>query len=187
MLPQLQKFFRLFVDFSDEELTAVWDFFYHKKIKKGEFMYIPNEIATEIGFLIKGTFRIYYLIDDRESTRFIGSEGIFVTSVPSFTTQKPCVEYVEALENMELLMLSYTNLQKMYEISSKWEQFVRILAEHSYNDQQKRVYSLIALTAQQRYEQFVKERPDLVQRVPQYIIANYLGISPETLSRIRKN
>lgn len=187
MIPQLQNFFRLFVDFSDEELIAVWNFFYFKIIKKGEFMYIPNEVATEIGFLIKGTFRIYYLINDRESTRFIGSEGIFVTSMPSFTTQKLCIEYVEALENTELLMLSYSNLQKMYEISPKWERFVRILAEHSYNEQQKRIYSLIALTAQQRYEQFVKERPDLVQRVPQYIIANYLGISPETLSRIRKN
>lgn len=187
MLPQLQKFFRLFVNFSEEELAAVWDFFYYKKIKKGEFMYIPNDIATEIGFLIKGVFRIYYLIDEKESTRFIGSEGIFVTSTPSFTTQKPCTEYVEALENMELLMLSYQNLQKMYEISPKWERFVRMLAEYSYNEQQNRVYSLIALTAQQRYEQFVKERPNLIQRVPQYIIANYLGISPETLSRIRKN
>ena len=187
MLPQLKKIFRMFVDFTDEDFEAVWRFFYAKKIKKGEFLYVPNEIATEIGFLVKGVFRIYYLIDEKESTRFIGSEGIFVTSVPSFTTQKPCIEYVEALENMELLMLSYQNLQKMYEISSKWERFVRILAEYSYNEQQKRIYSLIALTAHQRYEQFVKERPDLIQRVPQYIIANYLGISPETLSRIRKN
>jgi CRP-like cAMP-binding protein len=186
MLPQLEKFLRLFVDFTDEDLEAVWHFFYYKKIKKGEFLYVPNEIATEIGFVIKGVYRVYYLIDEKESTRFIGSENIFATSVPSFTTQKPCIEYVEALENMELLMLSYQNLQKMYEISPKWERFVRILAEYSYNEQQKRIYSLIALTAQQRYEQFTKERPDLVQRVPQYIIANYLGISPETLSRIRK-
>jgi CRP-like cAMP-binding protein len=186
MLPQLEKFLRQFVDFTDEELAAVWQFFYYKKIKKGEFLYVPNEIATEIGFVLKGVYRVYYLIDEKESTRFIGSENIFATSMPSFTTQKPCIEYVEALENMELLMLSYQNLQKMYEISSKWERFVRILAEYSYNEQQKRIYSLIALTAQQRYEQFTKERPDLVQRVPQYIIANYLGISPETLSRIRK-
>ena len=173
--------------FSDEELETVWIFFNPKRVKKGDFLYIPNEIATEIGFLVKGVFRVYYLVDEKESTRFIGSEGIFVTSVPSFTTQKPCTEYVEALENMELLMLSYQNLQKMYEISPKWERFVRILAESTYNEQQKRIYSLIALTAQQRYEQFVNDRPDLVQRVPQYIIANYLGISPETLSRIRKN
>jgi CRP-like cAMP-binding protein len=187
MLPQLQKFFKTFVDFTDDDLEAVSHFFYAKKVKKGEFLYVPNEIATEIGFLVKGVCRVYYLIDEKESTRFIGSEGIFITSVPSFTTQKPCIEYVEALENMELLMLSYQNLQNMYEISPKWERFVRILAEYSYNEQQRRIYSLIALTAQQRYEQFIKDRPDLVQRVPQYIIANYLGISPETLSRIRKN
>ena len=187
MLPQLKKFLTHFVEFTNDDLDAVRDLFVSKKIRKGEYLYAPGEIATEIGFLVKGAFRIYYLIGEKESTRLIGSEGVFVTSVPSFTTQKPCIEYVEAMENMDLLMLSYDNLQKMYEISPKWERFVRILAEYAYNEQQKRVYSLIALTAQQRYEQFIKERPDLVQRVPQYIIANYLGISPETLSRIRRN
>jgi CRP-like cAMP-binding protein len=168
-------------------LDAVSDFFQTKKLKKGEFLFVPQQVATEIGFLLKGTCRIYYLIDDKESTRNIVAENGFVTSIPSFTTQKPCIEYVEALENLDLLMLSYQNLQTMYVMSIKWERFVRILAEFAYNEQQKRIYSLIALTAQQRYEQFTKESPDLVQKVPQYIIANYLGISPETLSRIRKN
>ena len=187
MIPQLKIFLTHFVEFSDDDLEAVWNFFKPKKIKKGEHLYVLGEVATEIGFLLKGAFRIYYLIGEKESTRLIGSEGVFVTSVPSFTTQKPCIEYVEAMENMDLLMLSYDNLQKMYELSPKWERFVRMLAEYAYNEQQKRIYSLIALTAQQRYEQFINERPDLVQRIPQYIIANYLGISPETLSRIRKN
>ena len=186
MLPQFKEFLRRFVDFSDEELAAVADFFHLVKIKKGECLYKPGEIASEVGYLLKGTFRVYYLIDEKESTRFLGRDGILVTSIPSFTTQQPCIEYVEALENSELLMVSYQNLQKMYGMSCKWERVVRMAAENSYNEQQKRIYSLIALTAHQRYEQFTKERPDLVQRVPQYIIANYLGISPETLSRIRK-
>ena len=187
MIPQLRNYFRHFVNFSDQELNDVSDFFQPKKLKKGEHLFVPEQVATEIGFLLKGTCRIYYLVGDKESTRNIVAEYGFVTSIPSFTTQQPCIEYVEALENMDLLMLSYDNLQTMYEMSAKWERFVRILAEYAYNDQQKRIYSLIALTAQQRYEQFTKESPNLVQRVPQYIIANYLGISPETLSRIRKN
>lgn len=187
MLPQLKNYFKYFVDFSEEELDAVSGFFQPKKLKKGEYLFVPNEVATEIGFLLKGTCRIYYLIGHKESTRNLVSENNFVTSVPSFTTQKLCIEYVEAMENLDLLMLSYQNLQTMYAMSAKWERFVRLLAEYSYNEQQKRIYSLIALTAQQRYEQFTKEYPDLVQKVPQYIIANYLGISPETLSRIRKN
>ena len=109
-----------------------------------------------------------------------------MSSVPSFTTQTPCIEYVEALENMELLVISFQDLNKMYELSPKWDRLVRYLAEFSYNEQQTRIYSLIALTAQERYKQLAKARPDFIQRIPQYIIANYLGISPETLSRIRK-
>lgn len=186
MIPQLQNFFRFFVDFSDEELDEVWHFFHHSKLKKGDYLCKPGEIATEIGFVVKGVFRVYYLIDGKESTRFLGCENIFIGSIPSFTTQKPSIEYVEALENSELLMLSFQDLQKMCDMSPKWDRLVRYLAEYSYNEQQGRIYSLIALTAQERYEQLTKTRPDFIQRIPQYIIANYLGISPETLSRIRK-
>ena len=186
MIFQLRDFFRLFINFSDEELDEVWHFFHLKKIRKGQFLFSPGEIATEIGFVVKGVFRIYYFIHGKESTRFLGSENIFISSTPSFTTQTPCIEYVEALENSELLMLSYQDLQKMYDISPKWDKLVRHLAEYSYNEQQGRIYSLIAFNAQERYEEMTKNRPDLIQRIPQYIIANYLGISPETLSRIRK-
>ena len=94
---------------------------------------------------------------------------------------------MEALENAALLMLSFQDLHKMCEMSPKWDRLVRYLAEYSYNEQQSRIYSLIALTAQERYEYLTKTRPDIIQRIPQYIIANYLGISPETLSRIRRN
>lgn len=186
MIPQLKDFFRFFIDFSDEELDDVWHFFRSRKLKKGEYLYSPGEVATETGFVVKGVFRVYYLVEGKESTRFLGCENIFISSVPSFTTQKPSVEYVEALENAELLMLSFQDLQKMCNMSYKWDRLVRYLAEYSYNEQQSRIYSLIALTAQERYEQLTKSRPDFIQRIPQYIIANYLGISPETLSRIRK-
>ncbi|PWK28001.1 CRP-like cAMP-binding protein [Arcicella aurantiaca] len=186
MQSQLKIFFRRLVDFSDKELEEVKDFFHPKKIKKGEFLCVPGETAHEIGFILKGAFRVYYLVEGKESTRFLGCENIFITSSPSFTSQIPSIEYVEALENAELLMLSFQDLQMMYKLSHKWERMVRLLAEYSYNEQQQRIYSLIALSAQERYESLVQNRPDLIQRVPQYIIANYLGISPETLSRIRK-
>jgi len=187
MKSQLNEFFCRLVDFSDEELEEVKHFFSLKKFKKGDFLCVPGETAHEIGFILKGAFRVYYLVEGKESTRFLGCENAFITSTPSFTTQTPSTEYVEALENAELLMLSFQDLQKMYKLSHKWERVVRLLAEYSYVEQQQRIYSLIALSAQERYESLVQSRPDLIQRVPQYIIANYLGISPETLSRIRKH
>ena len=186
MNSQLQSLFRLFINFSDEELDEVWHFFHPRILKKGEHLYVPGDIATEAGFVVKGVFRVYYLVEGKESTRFLGCENIFISSIPSFTTQKPSIEYVEALEKSELLMLSHQNLQQMCDMSPKWDRLVRYMAENSYNEQQSRIYSLIALTAQERYEQLTQTRPELIQRVPQYIIANYLGMSPETLSRIRK-
>ena len=99
MNTQLQIFFRFFIHFSDEELNDIWPFFHPRKLEKGEHLYVPGDVATEVGFIVKGAFRVYYLVEGKESTRFLGCENIFISSVPSFTTQKPSIEYVEALEN----------------------------------------------------------------------------------------
>lgn len=98
---------------------------------------------------MKEVFRVHYLIEGKESTRFFGCENIFISSIPSSITQQPSIEYVEALENSELLMLLFQDLQKMYDRFCKCDRLVRYLAEYSYNEQQGRNYSLIDLTAAQ--------------------------------------
>lgn len=185
-LSSIKSLVHQFVEFSDEEINQVKDFLKTRILKKGEFFLEVNQIAEEIAFVQKGLFRIYYLVHGKESTRYFGSESSFVTSLPSFTSRKPSLEYVQALEDSVLLVLSYEDLQKMYGMSCKWERLVRILTERTFNELQFRVYSLISQSAQERYEEFFAQHPDLIQRIPQYHIANYLGISPETLSRIRR-
>ncbi len=186
MHPQLKSFFNKIVIFSDTELDAVSSYFVPKTLKKGELLLSEGEIAHEFGFILKGVFRIYYLQDGKETTRYIGAENNFISSAQSFTTQQPSIEYVQALENSELLMISYKDLQTIYKSATKWERLGRIFAEKSYNYLQSHIYSIISLPAIERYHNFCTDNPDLAKRVPQYIIASYLGVSPETISRIRK-
>jgi CRP-like cAMP-binding protein len=186
MPPELIGYLRYFVNFTDEELAEVWPFFVPKSIKKGDFLLQIGETATEIAFTRKGLFRIYFMAEGKESTRFFGKEGIFITSLPSFITQQPSIEYVQALEDSEVLMLSYEDLQKMYGISQKWESLVRQMVEMAFVALQNRVYSLISESAATRFDRLKASDPALFQRVPQYHIANYMGIAPETLSRLRK-
>jgi CRP-like cAMP-binding protein len=186
MSASIETLVRQIVDLSDDEINQVRPFLKTKFIKKGEYFVTANQIADEIAFVQKGLFRIHYLVHNRESIRYFGSEGTFITSLPSFTSRKPSLEYVQALEDSVILVLTYEDLQKMYTLSYKWERVVRILTEKTFNELQFRVYSLISQSAQERYESFFTQRPDLIQRIPQYLIANYLGISPETLSRIRR-
>jgi CRP-like cAMP-binding protein len=187
MDPQLVQFLSQFVSFSSKELEQIAVFFKFRKVKKGHLLVENGAVANELCFVKKGIFRIFYSIEGKEFTRFFAEEGIFVSALPSFVTRQPSMEIVQALENAELLALSYQDLQQIFEISPKWERVVRIVMEQTYVRQQQRIYSLIADPAQVRLERLRIEKPSLFQRVPQYMIANYLGISPETLSRLRKN
>ncbi len=183
---QLKRFFRQFVPFTDAELTEARGFFKVKTFTKNSFFVKEGDIVNEILFIKKGSFRIFYVVNGKEITQFVGLENIFITSMPAFITHQPSIEYIQALEDSTALALTYEDSQKMYALSPKWERTGRIMAEHSFVDLQNRIYSLISESAQIRITRLKKERPFLLKRVPQYILADFLGISPETLSRLSK-
>lgn len=103
----------------------------------------------------------------------------------SFLTQKSTLENIQALENCSLLQLHFDDLQKIYKKYPTWESFFRQLLQEAYIETTKRVEGFITKSAEQRYNEFIVNRPDLIQRVPQQYIATYLGITPVSLSRIR--
>jgi len=121
-----------------------------------------------------------------EKNIFFFSENQFVVSFRSFVFQYPCSYYIEALEEAEILYISYNDLQYLYNVHKSWEKFGRLLAEHFFNQSQARAEELLFLSHEQRYLNLIKEHPNIVQRVQSYHIASYLGIKNQSLSRIRK-
>jgi CRP/FNR family transcriptional regulator, anaerobic regulatory protein len=186
MIEKLQLFFQKFIALSTEELQIIGQLAQPKKLKKGEFLAEAGKICRNMAFIEKGMMRNFYLVEGNEITRYVSLENNFLTAFGSFIRQEPSQEYVQALEPCQLHLLSYDNLQNLYQTLPKMNNLVRLVMENEYYCMEKRVFEMIALTAEQRYEILLKERPDLIQRVPLQYLASMLGISPETLSRIRK-
>ena len=159
-----------------------------KHLKKGQILVKPNQIAKEIAFVISGVMRVYQIVDGKELTSYFSysERNPFVSSYPSFLQQKAAKEYVEAIEDCEVIILSHYHLQNLYSSSKTFEKIGRLLAEKNYLLAIERIESLQYKTAADRYKMFMNIYPGLLNRIQHHYIASYLGIAPESLSRIRK-
>jgi len=177
-----------FAGLTDDEIAASVPYWRSGEVKKGDFFNKRNVVCRDLGILVKGTFRLYYFdpTTEEEKNIFFFSEGQFIVSFASFVFQHPCSYYIEALEDSELIYLSYDDLQNLYSKYRTWERFGKTLAEHFFILSQIRTESLLLYTHEQRYLNLLKDHPGILQRIPSYHIASYLGIKNQSLSRIKK-
>lgn len=139
-------------------------------------------------FVIKGCLRIF-LVDDegQEATRFLIFDGTFGTAFPSFILRQPSAAGIQSIEPSQLLIISHSDYQMLMDTVPGWERMTRLDLQQAYIDAIVRVESLITMDAKRRYDTLMKQSPKIIQRLPGKIVAEYLGISQETLSRLKKN
>jgi CRP-like cAMP-binding protein len=145
----------------------------------------PGQVAGRIYFVESGLARGYYLHEGREANTWFMREGDFLISIVSFLTRTPSQEFIELLEDSVLYSVSYAQLQQLYRDFSEFNFVGRVLTERYYVLSEQRTQQLRLLRAEQRYEQLVRSFPGVLQRVPLKHLASYLGVTPETISRIR--
>jgi CRP/FNR family transcriptional regulator len=157
-----------------------------RQVKGKQHLLTEGKICGEIGFINSGCFRTYYLSDGKEiNTQFV-FENEFVVDYDSFIQQKPSRYFIQALEDAEIVVFRLDALQNAYNQSQNWERFGRIMAEQSYKLTTERVESFLFLNGEQRYLDLLQHHPHILDRVPLYHIASYLGLERESLSRLRK-
>jgi CRP-like cAMP-binding protein len=156
-----------------------------KRVKKSEVIVKTGERIKHIYFIEKGLLRGFYFNEDKEITNWFASEGEFATSFYSFISKQTSFETIEALEDCELLELAYEDLQKLYQEFPITERIGRMITENYYVKLESRLMSIQFKTAKERYMNLISNNPDLIQRAPLGCIASWLGITQETLSRIR--
>ena len=154
-------------------------------LPKGHFLHIPEKICNKMYFVERGIVRTYYNHDGKDVTVYFTVEGEMVTAIDSFIQRKPSKYYIELLEDTTLYSFSYHDLESHYKEFPGFERFGRLLMERAYMDLVDRAESIQLLSATDRYKKLIEAHPTLPHRVNLGHIASYLGISQETLSRVR--
>jgi CRP-like cAMP-binding protein len=156
-----------------------------KKVMKGKFLLKPGECCKDFYYIHKGILRSYIKYGEKEITIWINPEGEITTSIRSIAGSRVSDEYIQVIENAELVVIPFEAMQELYEKFPEMNKVGRMLLEEYYAASEKRVYIARLPNAQARYQHFINSRPELLNRIPLKYVASYLGITLETLSRLR--
>jgi len=159
----------------------------YRKYLKGHYVVQQGDICKYSGFVISGCTRTFYVDDEgQEHIVMFSIEDWWASEIGSFISQSPSDYNVQCIEETLLVQLSFSNQEALFKQIPKLERFFRLILEQAFVASQKRIISSFSLSAKEQYVNFKKQYPKIEQRIPQYMVASYLGISKEFLSRIKK-
>jgi CRP/FNR family transcriptional regulator, anaerobic regulatory protein len=186
MYQQIKHQINQIISLTDTEFEQFLAFTEIRKLKKKELILREGEICRAAWFINYGSLRYFYLVNGEEHTGQFFFENSWFTDFNSFLSSQPSKLYVEALEKTEIILISRASIEKLHTQIPKFERFSRLMAENAFKGLRNKTEMLANQSPEERYLNLVKERPKLIQRVAQRYIASYLGIKPQSLSRIRR-
>ncbi|SHF33020.1 Crp/Fnr family transcriptional regulator [Chryseobacterium vrystaatense] len=176
------------VTLTQEEITVFKSCWSEKTLEKGEFLLRNGETCRYDSYIVSGVLKAFCINSDNgnEEILFLAIDNWWATDISSFSKQQPSMYNIQAVEKTILLQISHTAFQKMLQAIPSLERYFRIILEGYLGTLEKRIVFNNMYKAEQKYYDFLNTYPDIVSRVPQYLIASYLGVSAEFISRIRK-
>lgn len=177
---------RRFVPLSEEGEELILKGLKAKKLKKKEHLWQPGQICTAHAFVVKGCIRMYITdMDGDQQTQQFAIENWWITDYTSFNLQKPTSYSVQAVEETEVILLDHQVLENLCVQIPSLERYFRKITQKALGAAQQRIQYIYSMSKEERYRHFAGLFPEFVQRVPQYMLASYLGFTPEFLSKIR--
>ena len=180
------KYISRHIDLSDKEKSILVE---HVKVRdylKGQFIVQQGDVCKYESYVISGCAKTFFIDQEgNEHVVMFAIENWWTADLGSFITQQPADYNVQCLEKTKVAQFSHTSLEQLYAQIPKLERFFRIIIQNAFVASQKRIVRNLSLTAKERYLIFREQYPDIQQRVPQYLIASYLGITKQFLSKIR--
>ncbi len=186
MFERLKESLYEHVELTDEEWELCKNSFRPKRMLKRQFLLQEGDICRDLTFVEKGALYSYSM-DSKGNQHVIrfAFDGWWMANLESFFTNTPTRLNIEVLENSELLVLDKNNHEKLLEEIPSYERYHRIIIQNAYVALQQRVENALGLTAEEKYARLIEQSPEFLNRVPLNLVASYLGVSPETLSRVR--
>ena len=186
MFDAIYKSLTRVVSLSPEELLLLSSKLKVKELKRKDFLLREGETCSFTAFITAGCLRYFYNHDGQERTGQFFFENSWYSDYESFISDEPSTQNIQALEATRLLILPKASLYQLYEENPKFERFGRIMAENAYLGCRQKNMTLLTESPEEQYLHLLKTRPKIIERVSQIHIASFLGIQPESLSRIRK-
>lgn len=183
---RLIDYFLKITTLTAEEIQALTDSMVIRECRKGDFLLKEGQQNTDTFFVMSGLARQYKLTDREETTTNFFSEGQWIIALTSFSDHTSSSDYLVCEENTSVVVGNEPKAQQLFKQFPRLETVSRVVMERVFAEQQKLLISYHTDTPEQRYLNLLQNRPDIFQRVPQYHIASYIGVRPESLSRIRK-
>ena len=188
MFERLSQNIHEYISLTEEEFNFCKTLFLPKKLRKKQYLLQEDDVCKYVSFVEKGILRTY-IVDEKGNEHILSfpMEGWWTADLYSFLTGEPSLYNIEALEECELLLITKSSWDILLEKTPAFERYFRIIIQNNLIAMQRRLLGSMSETAQEKYTKLVATFPNCVQRVPQHMIASYLGISRETLSRIRRH
>lgn len=187
-IQQLKSFIKNITDVPDDEWTYFAGQLVERNYQKEQMLLLAGDNVSEFYFIVKGLVRYFYLTyEGKEFNKAFAKENNFAGSVSGIASGCPSRFFIQAMEDTKVLVLPTSLIMDGYERHPSWERLGRRLAERIALQKELREAAFLLDSAETRYRQFLQEFPDISDRMPQYHIASYLGITEVSLSRIRRN
>ncbi|WP_298481263.1 Crp/Fnr family transcriptional regulator [uncultured Maribacter sp.] len=175
-----------YISLSEQEKKYLQDAITKKVFHKNEIIFSEGKVSNEIYFVNQGCVRLFYNVDGKDKTAFFYTTGQYICAGESFTFNIPATENYQAINQTEIFVLTKPKIEKLLQQVPKMEIIARIATENELITCQKLIACFITKSPEERYLDLLNTQGELFQQVPQQYIASYLGVSPETLSRIKK-
>lgn len=184
----VEDYFEKFIHLSEEDRLKIKQVFKEVKVKKRQFIVQPNFVASHRNYVVHGAFRSYVVADEgEEHTIAFAIDDWWITDYNSYIFQKPATMFVVALEDSTIMQIDFEKEKELKASHQKFETFFRTIAERGLAFYQRRLISNLTQTAEERYDEFELKYPLIAQRVPQYALASFLGMTTEYLSKLRNH
>jgi CRP-like cAMP-binding protein len=177
---------KTFADFNDIELNYIVHFFKPHTALKNSILLHEGTVCKEFYFINSGCIRTFFMDKNgNEKTRYVVLDNQVGTALKSFISHKPSIEFIETLDDTEFLAISYHDFFQLNKELNNWKIFYQTILERAYSFQNRKIEALMTQTAKQRYEELLKKNPELTHRLSNKVLASYLDMREETLSRLK--